>query len=132
MPIISKEEEIIEKIASIYDLLLKERELLEVELTFIRHNFERACNAHIHNGFQEDEWLEIKTIHQSKYNEYEIYCHIIEIITDFRDLYGRFPEYNEMYLTLNQTMIQLAKIEKYETAMIFKPWVDKIKIAILI
>jgi len=130
MPIISKEEEINEKIISIYELLLKKRELLQTELAFLRSIFDQACNTHIANGFMEEEWIKVKHMYHIKYHEYEIHCHILEIITDFKDLYGRFPEYTQLYLTLNHTMIQLANNEKYETASLFKLWVDKIKIAI--
>jgi hypothetical protein len=50
----------------------------------------------------------------------------VEIINDFQDLYGHFPEYGEMYSTLHQIMLRFAAVEEYELASIMKRWVDRI------
>lgn len=52
------------------------------------------------------------------------------IVNDFKDLNGKFPEYSEMHLTLEQIMLKLANQEKYELAAIIKLWVDRINKAI--
>lgn len=128
MAIISKEAEVQEGLAQLYDHLLTTKNKVQKELIKIRVLFENACHEHILNGYQEENsWLTENSNHQMKFIEYDIYCHIIEIIQDFQDLYGQFPEYKDMYLTLQQIMLQFAKEEKYELAAILKLWVDQMK-----
>lgn len=133
MPIISKEEEIQDELASVYDLMLDKKEIIKTELVICRKSFDIACNNHIDSGFlTEKDWVAANNSHYLKFIEYEVYCHIIEIINDFKDLHGKFPEYTEMYLTLEHIMLDFAYTEKYELAAIIKHWLDKINKAILI
>jgi hypothetical protein len=131
MPLITKEEEIQEELSSVYDLLLDKKEMVRLELEFIEKNFNKACSSHntkiiTHDNIQDD----VQKKHQLKLIEYEIYCQIIDIVNDFKDLNGKFPEYSEMHLTLEQIMLKLANQEKYELAAIIKLWVDRINKAI--
>lgn len=131
MALISKETELQEELTAVYELLLIKKERVKEELIISRKDFNRACDLHIRNGFKCDkDWISADISHQHKFIEYEMYCHIIEILNDFRDIYGQFPEYLEMYSTLNHIMIQLADEEKYELAAITKLWVDKLDEAI--
>lgn len=132
MSIISKEAEIQEELATIFELIIHEKESIKVELTCYRNEFDMACNNFINDGFaNEDDWISARKQHQLKFTEYETYCHIIEIVSDFRDIQGKFPDYKEMHFTLQQIMIEFARLEKYELAAITKRWVDKINEAIL-
>lgn len=127
MPIISKEEEIQEELNVVYTLLLDKKEIVRTELQRIRKNFDDACDNYINSGFpSENTWEDVNNSHHTKFIEYEIYCQLVEIINDFKDLHGQFPDYIEMGHTLEQIMLKLAKHEKYELAAIMKLWVDKI------
>lgn len=132
MALITKETALQEELTAIFDRLLTKKEGVKKELVHRRNDFNIACDLHIKNGFKsEQHWINANICHQHKYIEYEMYCHIIEILNDFKDIYGQFPEYLEMHQTLNQIMIRLANEEKYELAAILKLWVDKIENTIL-
>ena len=131
MALIPKETELQEGLMAIFDTLLLEKGYVKSELVHMREKFNIACDEHIQNGFKSDQgWINANICHQNKFMEYEMYCHLIDIINDFKDIYGQFPDYLEMYQTLNQLMIQLAEEEKYELAAIIKLWADKIEDAI--
>lgn len=128
MAIISKETELQEELSQIYEEIISNRDEIKCELKSLRHCFEDACNQHIDNDFSyEEAFVSAKNRHQEKFIEYDMYCHVIEILNDYKDIYDQFPEYKEMYLTLYDVMIHLAKNEKYELAALLKIWVDKIK-----
>jgi len=131
MPIISKELQIQEELARIYELLINRQKLIKEELNTSRLNFNSICDRHMQDGFLCDyDVHHANNSHQVKFVEYDIYCHIIEIINDYMDIHGQFPEYREMFDTLEHIMLQLAGEEKYELAGILKVWVDRIKNAI--
>lgn len=128
MALIPKETELQEGLMAIFDTLLTKKGYVKSELAYMREKFNIACDEHIQNGFNSDQgWINANICHQHKFMEYEMYCHLIDIISDFKDIYGQFPDYLEMYQTLNHLMIQLADEEKYELAAIIKLWVDKIE-----
>lgn len=127
MAIISKEAEVQEELLTIYDLLLQKRASIQKELKTIRLTFEKQCDLVISNGYIEDKSpILTNKIYHNKFLEYDTHCHIIDIINDFKDVYGYFPEYEEMYYTLQQTMLQFADKESYECAAFVKIWVDRI------
>lgn len=131
MAIISKREEVQEELNSIYEHLLIKRTSIHNELKLIRKKFEKQCDLFILNGYSDEKSPIITNkIYQNKFIEYDTHCHIIDILNDFKDVYGYFPEYDEMYNTLNETMLQFAKEENYECASFVKIWVDKIKATI--
>jgi len=128
MALIPKETELQEGLTTIFEDLLLKKEGVKKELIRTRKDFNIACDQHIKSGFQsEQDWVNANASHQNKFIEYEMYCHIIDIITDFKDIHGQFPEYMEMHHTLSQIMIKLAQDEKYELAAIAKLWVDRIE-----
>lgn len=128
MAIISRNWEIQEELSEVYNSLILEKNKIQKELVISRFVYKSICEKHISDGFnQEQEWLKADRSHYVKYLEYDMYCHIVEIINDFQDLYGHFPEYDEMYTTLHQIMIRFAEEEEYELASIMKHWVDKIR-----
>lgn len=128
MAIISRNWEIQEELSAMYNSLILEKNKIQKELVISRFVYKSICEKHINNGFNhEQEWLKADRFHYDKYQEYDMYCHITEIIHDFQDLYGHFPEYDEMYVTLYQIMLRFADEEEYELAAIIKRWVDKIK-----
>lgn len=127
MALISKETELQEKLTAVYEHLVTRKEGVKKELVQTRKDFNKACEMHINNRFNlENTWVDANINHQHKFIEYEMYCHLTDILDDFRDIYGQFPEYLEMNQTLNQIMIDLADTEKYELAAITKLWLDKI------
>ncbi|MBL1410016.1 hypothetical protein [Sphingobacterium faecale] len=128
MALIPKETELQEKLTMIFEDLLLKKENIKKDLVRTRTDFNSACDTHIKSGFKlEQDWLDANLCHRLKFIEYEMYCHIAEVLNDFKDIYGQFPEYIEMHQTLNHIMIQLAQEEKYELAAITKLWVDKIE-----
>lgn len=128
MALIPKETALQEGLTEIFDRLLHKKEGVKKELVHRRNEFNTACDRHINNGFKSEQtWIYANICHQHKFIEYEIYCHLVEILDDFKDIYGQFPEYLEMYQTLKKIMIQFAYEEKYEIAAIVKLWVDKIE-----
>lgn len=128
MAIISKEAEVQEELITIYEHLLHKRSKIQNELKSICKRFEKQCDLFILNGYN-DERSPIITnkIYHTKFIEYDTHCQIIDIINDFKDVYGYFPEYDEMYSTLYSTMLQFAQEENYECAAFVKVWVDQIK-----
>lgn len=127
MALIPKETELQEGLTIIFEDLLLKKEQVRKELLRTRKDFNSACDTHIKSGFKsEQDWIDANLCHQLKFIEYEMYCHITEVLSDFKDIYGQFPEYLEMYQTLSHIMIHLANEEKYELAAITKFWVDKI------
>ena len=128
MAIISKEAEVQEELSSIYEHLLSKRSRIHNELKSIRRRFEKQCDAYILNGYNgEKSPIITNKIYHTKFVEYDTHCHIIDIINDFKDVYGYFPEYGEMFNTLTDTMLQFAKEENYECAAFVKIWVDQIQ-----
>ncbi|MCA5005443.1 hypothetical protein [Sphingobacterium bovistauri] len=127
MAIISKDAEVQEELITIYELLLRKRSTIQNELKSIRKQFEKQCDLFILNGYNDEKSPIITNkIYHKKFIEYDTHCHIIDIINDFKDVYGYFPEYCEMYYTLHQTMLQFADNEDYECAAFVKSWVDQI------
>lgn len=132
MPIISKEHQIQEELSRIYESIILQQNRIKEELNNSRSYFDSICDKHIQEGFVLDmDVNHAKRSHQTKFVEYDIYCHIIEVINDYMDINGQFPEYKDMFFTLEDIMLQLAHEEKYELAGILKKWVDEIKNAIL-
>lgn len=127
MATISRKWEIQEELSEMYNSLISEKNKVKRELEISRFIYKKICEKHINDNYtHEQEWLQADRTHHGKYLEYDMYCHIVEIIQDYRDLYGQFPEYTEMYTTLYQIMIRFAEAEKYELAAIMKRWVDRI------
>ena len=132
MAIISKAAEVQEELITIYEHLIEKRSVILNELKSIRNRFEKQCDVFILNGYEEEKSPIITNkIYHIKFIEYDTHCHIIDIVNDFKDVYGYFPEYGEMYNTLYETMIQFANEENYECAAFVKIWVDQIKHIIL-
>ena len=128
MAIISKEAEVQEELITIYELLLHKRSTIHDELKSIRKRFENQCDTFLFNGYNDEKSPIITNkIYHRKFIEYDTHCHIIDIINDFKDVYGYFPEYYEMFKTLQQTMLQFADNEDYECAAFVKKWVDQIQ-----
>lgn len=127
MNTISRNWEIQEELSEMYNSLVSEKNKVKNELVISRFIYKTICEKHINNNYNhEQEWLQADRRHHGKYLEYDMYCHIVEIIHDYRDLYGQFPEYTEMHATLLQIMLQFAQEEEYELAAIMKRWVDRI------
>lgn len=127
MAIISKQAELQEELTFVYEELLDKQLIIEKELKLLRKSFNNSdetitINLNTKNNFS---FYTNKTF-EDKLLEYDITCHIIDIINDFKDIYGYFPEYKQMYNTLYETMLQLADKENYECAFFLKLWVDRI------
>lgn len=127
MAIISKSTEVQEELNVLYDSLLDRRSFLQNELKALREKFNKECDTYISSGYDAAKVPTIyNKLHHQKFVEYDMYCYIIDIVNDFRDIYGNFPEYVEMYDTLYSSMIQFADEEYYECAAIVKIWVDRL------
>ena len=132
MSIISKEHQIQEQLSRIYESLVNNQDKIKNDLNTNKVTSNKLCDTHIQENFLYEKTVlqAKKDMQQIKFIEYDVYCHIIEIINDYMDINGQFPEYIDMYNTLENIMLQLAKEEKYELASILKRWVDEIKTAI--
>lgn len=131
MPIISKEHQIQEQLAKIYEDLVFRQACIKTILNENKVIYNTFCEPILQNNLRcVKNSSPTQHIHQIQFIEYDIYCHIIEIINDYMDINGQFPEYQDMYNTLENIMLQLAYEEKYELAGILKKWVDQIKNAI--
>ena len=128
MPIISKEHQIQEQLAKIYEDIVYRHASIKTDLKDNKITINTFCHKGLQNNFISDK--NTFRANQIQFIEYDIYSHIIEIINDYMDINGQFPEYRDMYNTLESIMLQLANEEKYELAGILKRWVDEIKNAI--
>lgn len=127
MSLISKEAEIQERLATIFDKLIFQKEEIRKELMLTRTNYQQVCDRHILSGFRaEFEWIQASDNHQSKFIEYDIHCYLIDILTDYRSVEGIFPEYLDMLQNLENIMLKYAAEERYEVAAILKNWLDKL------
>lgn len=127
MTLISKEIEIQDKISTVFEALINQKERIRRQLRKTRHSYDAICDKHIHSGFKtEAEWLEASNKHYIKYQEYDTYCCLTEIITDYRSVEGIFPEYLDMLQNLENIMLKYAAEERYEVAAILKNWLDKL------
>lgn len=127
MALISRNLEIQEGLSIIYDSILKERNRTQKELVLSRLVYKNLCEKHILNDYDfERQYLKAEKCHFNKFMEYDLYCLIVDILNDFRDLQGYFPEYEQMHITLNDLMLSLANEEKYELAAAIKTWIQKI------
>ncbi|WP_437921674.1 hypothetical protein [Sphingobacterium sp. LRF_L2] len=126
MTIISKELEIQDRLSSIYETLIKEKEVVRQDLAKTRHNYKKVCDKHILSGFQSEmEWIEASHLHQQKFLEYDTHCYLIDILSDYRDIEGYFPEYIHMLANIEMVMFKFAKEERYEVSAIIKLWLNK-------
>lgn len=132
MAILSREAEIQTELLNVYEMLISTKDIVYSELISLRKNFSKVCDTNICSGYRhEKEWLHITSSHQEKFLEYDTYCLVVDIVNDFKDLNGQFPDYLDMYETLSQVMLRLANQEQYELAAVLKPWVDRIKTVLI-
>ncbi|MBP3942660.1 hypothetical protein J5U18_03625 [Sphingobacteriaceae bacterium WQ 2009] len=123
MSLISREEEVQERMLKVIDALKKEIELLRVDLVQCCEQFNEVCNQHIESGYAETEKLTlISDKHQQKFNEFEITNKLLEITADYTDLQGHIPEYQDLITQLENMMLSYAKLEEYEVAAVIKKW----------
>lgn len=127
MTLISKEIEIQEKIATVFESIIHQKELIRIQLRNTRDTYDAICDKHINSGFKtESEWLEASNMHQNKFLEYDTYCCLIDILSDYRSIEGIFPEYLDMVNNLKNIMLKYADEERYEVAAILKNWIEKL------
>lgn len=127
MTIISKEVEIQDRLSTIFEELKDKKEAIRRELIETRHNYKQVCDRHIHSGFRSEmEWVEASYNHQQKFLEYDTHCYLIDILSDYRDIEGYFPEYLDMLANIESVMIKFANDERYEVSAIIKRWLVKL------
>ncbi|MFD2969745.1 hypothetical protein [Sphingobacterium bambusae] len=127
MTIISREIEIQEKLSTIFDELIDQKEHIRHQLAQSRQVYKQVCDQHILSGFaSESEWLEATQLHQEKFIEYDAHCYLLDILTDYRDIEGYFPEYIDMLANLEAIMLKFAQEERYEVSAIIKQWLNKL------
>lgn len=133
MPIVSKETEIQQRLNNVYDALQSTREKLREELLLFRSRYENACLDHIKSGFRKEKsWIKESNNHHQKYLEYDIHIYLIDIISDYRDLHGHFPEHTLMLDNIEQLMFAFAEEEKYEEAAVLNRWLKQFELANLL
>ncbi|GHE23084.1 hypothetical protein [Sphingobacterium griseoflavum] len=127
MTIIPREIEIQEKLSTIFDELVDQKEHIRCQLARSRQLYKQVCDEHIFSGFStEVAWLEATQQHQQKFLEYDAHCYILDILTDYRNMEGYFPEYIDMLANLENIMLRFAREERYEVSAIIKPWLQKL------
>lgn len=126
MTIISKEVAIQDKLSTIFDEMINQKENIRRELVHTRNRYKSICELHITSGFNtEYDWVVATDKHEEKYLQYDAYCYLIELLTDYRDIEGYFPEYEDMLYNLEQLMFKFARTEQYEVSAIIKCWLSK-------
>lgn len=127
MTIISREVEIQDKLSTIFEELINQKESVRHELVQSRQTYKQVCDKHIMSGFSSElEWIEATQHHQKKFLEYDTHCYLIDIISDYRDIEGFFPEYIDMLANLETIMFKFASDERYEVSAIIKLWLNKL------
>ncbi|MFD1769106.1 hypothetical protein [Sphingobacterium suaedae] len=127
MTIISREVEIQDRLSTIFEDLMTTKESIRRELIQTRHTYKQVCDKHILSGFRtEVEWVEASHNHQQKFLEYDTHCYLIDILSDYRDIEGYFPEYLDMLANVESVMLRFATEERYEVSAIIKHWLGKL------
>jgi len=125
MTIISKEVEIQDKISAIYDKLTSQKESIYQESVQIQEQQDTPLSKHLRLGnLYKSDSVDVLQTGGRKLIEYDIYCYLVDIVTDYRDIEGYFPEYLDMIANLEQVMLKFAQQENYEVAAIIKYWLQ--------
>lgn len=125
-----KEYTIQDHLNTIYDQLISKNDRLKKELYKSRVYYNNICNSHIESGFQQEaEWMDATRKHQRKFLEYDTYCFLIDMISNYRNIDGTFLAYQEMLLAVEENMLAFAREEKYEVSAILKEWLTKFSIS---
>ncbi|KGE13670.1 hypothetical protein [Sphingobacterium deserti] len=127
MTIISREVEIQDKLSTIFEELMDQKELIRDELVQSRQSYKQICDKHIFSGFSSElEWMDATEHHEQKFREYDVHCYLIDVLSDYRDIEGCFPEYIDMLANVENIMIKFANEEQYEISAIIKLWLNKL------
>lgn len=126
MTIVSKETEIQDRISTVYDNLITEKESIYEAFLHTREHHLTAHNEILAGFFPDGEWEDNQNVDQQNFVEYDIYCYLVDIISDYRDIEGGFPEYLDMIANLEQVMLKFARRENYEVSAIIKRWLQKL------
>jgi len=127
MTIISREVEIQDKLSTIFDELVGQKELIRHQLVQSRQSYKQICDKHIFSGFSSElEWMDASAHHEQKFREYDVHCYLIDVLSDYRDIEGCFPEYIDMLANVENIMIKFANEEQYEISAIIKLWLSKL------
>ncbi len=127
MNIISKEVEIQHRISTVYDNLITEKESIYEAFLRTEEYHQMVPDDHVLAVFfSEGHWEDVQNGHQQKFVEYDIYCYLVDIVSDYRDIEGYFPEYLDMIANLEQVMLKFAQQENYEVSAIIKRWLQRL------
>ncbi len=127
MPLISQHKEVQLHLSNMYDSLQDSVEKMKQELKTRRSQYELACHKHIESGFQfEHLWLHADRSYQSKFQEFETHCVLLDILGDYRDEEGNFIHISEIILTLETLLRSFERQEAYEVCVIIKKWQEHI------
>ncbi len=133
MSLISKETVLQERIITVIENLKIKIEDLRRELMECCEMFNKVCNEHIESGYRESNKLaEVSLIHQKKSEEFDIHKKLLDIISDYADINGYLPDYQEMIDQLENLMLNYAQFEEYEIAASIKKWHSSFYEAIMI
>lgn len=125
-----KEYTIQDHLNTIYDQLIYENDKLKKELYITRVYYNNICNSHITSGFQQEtKWMKATQKHQHKFLEYDTYCFLIDLISNYRNIDGTFSAYQDMLLAIEENMLIFAREEQYEVSAILKEWLIKFSIS---
>lgn len=126
MNIVSKEVEIQDRISTVYENLISEQKSIYEALSQNKGYNRMKTDLHVFATFHSDpEWESIETVGEESFVEHDIYCYLVDIIEDYRDIGGDFPEYLDMIAHLEQVMLKFALQENYEVSAIIKRWLQK-------
>lgn len=86
-----------------------------------------ALISHVYSEYREHdrlnsarkEWEEVSW-------EYNVHLRIYELMRDYRDIYGDFPEYIQMFKEIDRILELAGKRDEFEVAQILLKWKKKI------
>lgn len=86
-----------------------------------------ALVSHVYSGYQKHEQLSpARKEWEEVSREYNIHSRLFNLMCEYRDLYGYFPEYVEMYVQIKGILNLAVEQEEYEVAEFLKKWKQKL------
>lgn len=116
------------KIAAVFTELLETEKNLESDVVAKGWIHRNALISHVYSNYEKDqELLARKKDWEDAMIFRNILSGLIKIIRPYRDLYGYFPNYEQMIAELDDLYNAAINREEYEIAKVIHLWLTKIK-----
>lgn len=85
-----------------------------------------ALISHVYSNYNNhEELIEKKSRWEELIFERNVHCKLLEYLSDYRDLYGFFPDYRKMISAFDDLIALSITKEEFEIASILKKWRDQ-------